>query len=95
MRDRLRQAFADGVVLGVKYGITLLIVGFLILWALGDYMQTRSAATYLHTVTEVKDGKGQPLSRTDLLDACIRDFVSRQQAASGPSLVPAPKPPEK
>ena len=95
MWSRVKVALADGVVLGVKYGITLLVVGFLLLWAMSDYGQVRGSSTYMHTVTEVKDAKGQPLTRMDLLDACIRDLVARQSAAQG-STSPAPqKPPTK
>jgi hypothetical protein len=96
MGDRLRQALADGVVLGVKLGITLLVVAFVISWAAGDYLVTRGAATYLRTVTEVKDAKGQPLTRMDLIDLCIRDLVARQSAAAKDLAPPAPqKPPTK
>jgi hypothetical protein len=93
MWPRLKTALADGVVLGVKYGITLVIVGFLLLWAVGDYLQVRAAATYLHTVTDVTDQKGNRLTRTELIDQCIRDVVSRQQAAQ--RVQPAPPPPAK
>ena len=92
MWSRLRQALADGVVLGVKAGITLLVVAFLILWAVNDYTTVRGSAAYLRTVTDVKDAKGQPLSRMDLIDACIRDLVARQSAAAKPA---PPTPPTK
>ncbi len=40
----LKTAAREGLLLGVKYGVVLLVLGFLILWALGDYAITRQRA---------------------------------------------------
>ena len=44
MWQRLRDAAADGVVLGVKWGLALLLALFSVSWALGDYNQVRQRA---------------------------------------------------
>lgn len=46
MLDRLKQAAAEGLVLGVKWGIALLVVGFLVLWAANDYSVVRARAEH-------------------------------------------------
>ena len=92
MWSRLKAAAAEGLILGVKYGVALLVLAFLLLWAVGDYATVRGSTAYLRTTTsEVKGPQGQPLSRMDLIDMCIRDLVARQQAAAKP----APAPPAK
>ncbi len=45
MMASLKTAAREGLLLGVKYGVVLLVLGFLILWALGDYAITRARAT--------------------------------------------------
>ena len=44
MRERLRQAATDGLVLGVKYGVALAVLAAVILLCLGDYGVTRQRA---------------------------------------------------
>ena len=41
---RLRQAAEDGVLLAVKWGVVVIVLGFLGLWALGDYTLVRQRA---------------------------------------------------
>ena len=43
---RLSAALQEGLVLGVKWGVALLVVGFLILWALKDYGTVRQRALH-------------------------------------------------
>lgn len=44
MRQRLRIAAEEGILLGVKYGLALVIILSITAWGLGDYQQTRVGA---------------------------------------------------
>lgn len=43
---RVRQAATDGLVVGVKYSIALVVVAFVLTWALGDYAIVRQRALH-------------------------------------------------
>lgn len=44
--ERVKTASVEGLVLGVKWGVALLVWGFLILWALHDYNTVRQRALH-------------------------------------------------
>jgi len=46
MRDRLGQAAADGLVLGVKWSVALVIVAIALAVLAGDYQTTRANAAF-------------------------------------------------
>jgi hypothetical protein len=80
MVEQLKTAARDGVVLGVKYGLALLMVGAILTWMAGDYASTRQATLFLNqTVAGLTSPQGKPVTRADLIDATLRDYVQRTQ----------------
>ena len=55
-RERLAEAAASGVLLGVRYAIIVVLLGTAILWLMGDYAVTRQnaafAASYIQQVIQ-------------------------------------------
>jgi hypothetical protein len=94
MGTRLLHALQEGILLGVKWGVALILIAGIIIAIVGDYGLTRQATAWLMQPTGITDPKGQVLTREDLIDRCIRDLIQRQAAAGAPTgAVPAPAPP--
>ena len=93
MLTELKTAAVSGLLLGIKFFVAAAVVGFLLLWAVGDYANVRASAQYLATQTEITDGKGTRLTRAALLDECIRELITRQQQAKAAGMATVPTPP--
>lgn len=50
------------------------------IYAIRTYQYSRASASYLFAPTDIKDKNGKPLSREQLLDAALLDFLKRTQS---------------
>jgi len=68
-----------GILIGFVLAAALVGMFFLGFRARDNERLTRASATYLFADTEILGADGKPLSRSDLLDALLRDAVKRAQ----------------
>jgi hypothetical protein len=66
-------------------------------WVVSDVIAhrnaTRRAAFYLYGPTDVKNDKGEGLTRAQLIDALLKEVLAKQQPAKAGGFVTPPPPP--